>query len=91
MGEKFSYFPSILQKQILIRLMACIVMLLMLVLIWLSQGGIVLILPSIGFSAAFFISALQLYVRCKKKHYVVIKGTCAEIEKTGLRRHPRVM
>lgn len=86
MGEKFSYFPSILQKQIFIRLTACIVMLLMLVLIWLSQGGIVLILPSIGFSAAFFISALQLYVRCKKKHYVVIKGTCAEIEKTGLRR-----
>ena len=42
--------------------------------------------PCIGFSSVFFISALQLYARCDEKNYVVIKGTCTEIEKTGLRR-----
>ena len=86
MKDKFRQFPQVLQKQILIRLTAGIVSLLMLVIILLYRGGIELMVPCIGFSSVFFISALQLYARCDEKNYVVIKGTCTEIEKTGLRR-----
>ena len=86
MKDKFRQFPQVLQKQILIRLTAGIVSLLMLVIILLYRGGIELMFPCIGFSSVFFISALQLYVRCDEMNYVVIKGTCTEIEKTGLRR-----
>ena len=86
MKDKFRQFPKVLQKQILIRLTAGIVSLLMLVIILLYRGGLELMFPCIGFSAVFFISALQLYSRCDEKNYVVIKGTCTEIEKTGLRR-----
>lgn len=86
MKDKFRQFPQVLQKQILIRLTAGIVSLLMLVIILLYRGGLELMFPCIGFSSVFFISALQLYARCDEKNYVVIKGTCTEIEKTGLRR-----
>lgn len=86
MKDKFRQFPKVLQKQILIRLTAGIVSLLMLVIILLYRGGFELMFPCIGFSAVFFISALQLYARCDEKNYVVIRGTCTEIEKTGLRR-----
>lgn len=86
MKDKFRQFPKVLQKQILIRLTAGIVSLLMLVIILLYRGGLELMFPCIGFSSVFFISALQLYARCDEKNYVVIKGTCTEIEKTGLRR-----
>ena len=86
MKDKFRQFPQVLQKQILIRLTAGIVSLLMLVIILLYRGGIELMFPCIGFSSVFFISALQLYARCDEKNYVVINGTCMEIEKTGLRR-----
>lgn len=86
MKDKFRQFPKVLQKQILIRLTAGIVSLLMLVIIILYRGSLELMFPCIGFSAVFFISALQLYARCDEKNYVVIKGTCTEIEKTGLRR-----
>lgn len=86
MKDKFRQFPQVLQKQILIRLTAGIVSLLMLVIILLYRGGLELMFPCIGFSSVFFISALQLYARCDEKNYVVIKGTCMEIEKTGLRR-----
>ena len=58
----------------------------MLVIILLYRGSLELMFPCIGFSAVFFISALQLYARCDEKNYVVIRGTCTEIEKTGLRR-----
>lgn len=86
MKEKFSMFPQVLQKQILVRLTAGVVSILMLVLILLYKGGFELVFPCIGFSVMFFISALQLYVRCDDKNYVVIRGTCTEIERTGLRR-----
>lgn len=86
MKDKFRQFPQVLQKQILIRLTAGIVSLMMLVIILLYRGSLELMFPCIGFSAVFFISALQLYARCDEKNYVVIKGICTEIEKTGLRR-----
>lgn len=86
MKETFRKFPQILQKQILIRLTAGIVTLLMLVLILLYNGGLELLFPCIAFAAIFFLSALQLYVRCDEKRFVVIRGTCTEIERTGLRR-----
>ena len=86
MKNKFRQFPQVLQKQILIRLTAGIISLLMLVIILLYRGGIELMFPCIGFSSVFFISALHLFARCDEKNYVVIKGTCTEIEKTGLRR-----
>lgn len=86
MKDKFRQFPQVLQKQILIRITAGLISLMMLVIILLYRGGLELMFPCIGFSSVFFISALQLYARCDEKNYVVIKGICTEIEKTGLRR-----
>ena len=86
MKETFSKFPQVLQKQILIRITAGIVSILMLVLILLYSSSFELVFPCVGFAVMFFISALQLYVRCDERNYVVIRGVCAEIERTGLRR-----
>ena len=86
MKDKFRQFPQVLQKQILIRLTAGIVSLMMLVIILLYRGSLELMFPCIGFSALFFISALLLYIRCDEGRYVVIQGICTEIDKTGIRR-----
>ena len=86
MKDKFRQFPQVLQKQILIRLTAGIVSLMMLVIILLYRGSLELMFPCIGFSAVFFISALLLYIRCDEGRYVVIQGICTEIDKTGIRR-----
>lgn len=86
MKDKFNQFPKALQKQVLIRLTASAVSMLMLVLILLYRGGFELVLPCVGFAAVFLISAFQLYVRCEENEYVVLHGVCTEIERTGLRR-----
>ena len=80
MKDKFRQFPLVLQKQILIRLTAGIVSLLMLVIILLYRGGIELMFPCIGFSSVFFISALHLFARCDEKNYVhrLLHATNAE-------------
>ena len=86
MKEKFRQFPQVLQKQILVRFTAGVVMLVMMVLILLYRGGFELTAPCIGFAVIFFMGALQLYVRCDEKNYVIIKGICTEIERSGIRR-----
>ena len=52
-------FPQVLQKQILVRVTAGIVSILMLVLILLYKGGVELMFPCIGFSTMFFIPVLR--------------------------------
>ena len=86
MQAKFKQFPQVLQKQILIRITAGFIALLMLIIIFAYRGGLQLMFPCIGFSATFFTSALLLYIRCDEGRYVVIQGICTEIDKTGIRR-----
>ena len=86
MQAKFKQFPQVLQKQILIRITAGFIALLMLIIIFAYRGSLELMFPCIGFSALFFISALLLYIRCDEGRYVVIQGICTEIDKTGIRR-----
>ena len=86
MIRSFRKYPPILQKQILIRLAAGIAAYMILPIIWLCKGGLELMLPFICFGTVFLISAVQLYTRCEEKGYVVIRGICTQVDRTGLRR-----
>ena len=85
MIRSFRKYPPILQKQILIRLAAGIAAYMILPIIWLCNGGFELMLPFICFGTVFLISAVQLYARCEEKGYVVIRGICTQVDRTGLR------
>lgn len=86
MKEAFRQFPQQLQKQILIRAAAGCTLLAMLVLIWAYHGELEMMVPCIVFAAVFFLNALELYGRCSERGYVVIIGTCTQVDRTGFRR-----
>ena len=86
MIRSFREYPPILQKQILIRLAAGIAAYMMILIMWLCNGGLDLMLPFICFGTVFLINAVQLYARCEVKGYVVIRGICTQVDRTGFRR-----
>ena len=86
MIRSFRRYPPILQKQILIRLAAGIAAYMMPPIIWLCNVGLELMLPFICFGTVFLIGAVQLYARCEEKGYVVIRGICTQVDRTGFRR-----
>ena len=86
MKESFRQFPQALQKQILVWTAVGCILLAVLVLIWVYHGGLELMVPCAVFSAVFFLNALELYGRCSERGYVVIIGTCTQVDRTGFRR-----
>ena len=86
MAEVFKKIPSALKKQILIRLAGSGLGIVMLILILSYRGNWQLIIPGIAIFLAFFGSAALLFIKCAGESYVVIRGECVEIEKTGLRK-----
>ena len=86
MAEKFKQIPVPLQKQILIRLAGSGPGLAMLVLILAYRGSWQLMLPGIAIFLAFTMSAWLLFRKCADGSYVVIRGECIEIERTGIRK-----
>lgn len=86
MAEVFKKIPSALKRQILIRLAGSGLGVIMLILILSYRGNWQLIIPGITIFLVFFGSAALLFIKCAGESYVVIRGECVEIEKTGLRR-----
>lgn len=86
MRKQFQKIPSVLQKQIMVRLAGSGLGIVMLILILAYQGSIQFLLPGIAITFIFLASAFLLFYRCSEGKYVVIRGTCEEIERTGLRK-----
>lgn len=86
MKNQFQKIPSVLQKQIMVRLAGSGLGIVMLVLVLAYQGSIQFLLPGIAITFIFLASAFLLFDRCSEGKYVVIRGTCGEIEHSGLRK-----
>ena len=86
MAEKFKQIPVPLQKQILIRLAGSSLGLAMLVLILAYRGSWQLMLPGMAIFLAFTVNAWLLFRKSADGNYVVIRGECIEIERTGIRK-----
>ena len=86
MKNQFQKIPSVLQKQIMVRLAGSGLGIVMLVLVLAYQGSIQFLLPGIAITFIFHASSFLLFDRCSKGKYVVIRGTCEEIEHSGLRK-----
>lgn len=86
MAEKFKQIPVPLQKQIMIRLAGSGLGLAMLVLILAYRGSWQLMLPGMAIFLDFTVNAWLLFRKCADGSYVVIRGQCTEIERTGIRK-----
>lgn len=86
MKEKFLRIPAPLQKQILLRLGGCVAGLSMLLLILIYGGDWCFLIPCVAFALLCLTGSVSLYDRCLQQKYVVVDGTCTEIERTPLRR-----
>ena len=82
MKEKFLQIPAPLRKQLLLWWGGCVLSLAMLMVVLATPGEWSMVLPCI---LLFLISAASgwlLWDRCIHQRYVVIEGTCTEIERT---------
>lgn len=86
MAEKFKQIPVPLQKRIMIRLAGSGLGLAMLVLILAYRGSWQFMLPGMAIFLAFTVNAWLLFRKCADGSYVVIRGQCTEIERTGIRK-----
>ena len=86
MKEKFLSIPVPLQKQILLRKGGCVAGLVMLLLVLSYGGDGRFLIPCIALSVLCMAGAASLFDRCLQQRYVVVEGTCTEIERTPLRR-----
>ena len=91
MAEVFKKIPTALKNQILIRLAGSGLGLIMLILILSYRGSWQLIIPGIAIFLTFLGSAAFLFIKCASESYVVIRGTCVEIEKAGLRKRVKAV
>lgn len=85
MKEQFMQIPAPLQRQILTRLSCTVPGAAIFFIIMAYHGDWRLLLPCLIFSVICFGAAAALFRRCALRKFVVITGTCTEIEKTSLR------
>lgn len=86
MKEKFLCIPAPLQKQILLLLGGCVAGLSMLLLVLIYDGDWRFLIPCVAFALLCLAGAASLFDRCLQRKYVVVDGTCTDIERTPLRR-----
>ena len=86
MADQFKQIPAPLQKQILSRLAGSGLGIVMLILILAYRGSWQLMLPGMAIFLAFTVNAWLLFRKCADGSYVVIRGECTEIERTGIRK-----
>lgn len=86
MKEKFLCIPAPLQKQILLLLGGCVAGFIMLLLVLAYGGDWRFLIPCVAFALLCLTGSVSLYDRCLQQKYVVVDGTCTEIERTALRR-----
>ena len=91
MKEKFLSIPEILRKQILLRLGGAGVGLSMMFIVLAYRGDWRFLIPCIALTLFCFAVSASLYDRCLQGKYVVVEGTCTEIERTPLRRRIKAL
>lgn len=88
MKERLIQIPGPLRKQLLLRLGGCVFSIAMLVIVLLSAVEATLLLPCFLLVVICLGSGWLLWERCVQKRYVVIEGTCTDIERSSL--HKRI-
>ena len=91
MREQFQSIPSVLQKQILIRLAGSASGMVMSLLILVYHGSAQLLIPGVVICFSFLVNAAVMFFHCTGKRYVIIHGTCNEIVRSSLRRKLKVV
>lgn len=91
MKEKFMRVPEVLRKQILVRLGGTGVGIAMLLIVLAYRGDWRFLIPCIALSLICCSSSISLYDRCLQGKYVIVEGTCTEIERVPLRRRIKAL
>lgn len=91
MKEKFMRIPEVLRKQILVRLGGTGVGIAMLLIVLAYRGDWRFLIPCIALSLICCSSSISLYDRCLQGKYVIVEGTCTEIERVPLRRRIKAL
>lgn len=86
MKEKLNMLPKSLQKQVLIRLAAGAVFLLLMIVIFIYSRDLYFALPCALLSGYLLINGSWLFYHGYHGEYVRIRGICEEIETVGLRK-----
>ena len=89
MNERFQTIPGILRKLILIRLAGSGLGIGMVLLVLVNGGSPQYLIPGFAIALIFLTVAVKLVDRCAKGRYVVINGTCDQIEYTTFRQRPK--
>lgn len=91
MKEKFLSIPEVMRKQILLRLGGSGVGIAMLLIVLAYEGDWRFLIPCIALSILCFGATAALYDRCLQGKFVVVTGTCSEIERVPLRRRIKAL
>jgi len=84
--ERFSALPGALQKQIMIRLGISMTGLILFVIILIFTWEFLFCLPCMIMAVFMGINGTSLFLTCAEGKYVVIRGTCINVEKAPLSR-----
>ena len=91
MKEKFLGIPEVLRKQILLRLGGTGIGLAMMLIVLAYRGDWRFLIPCIALALFCFGTSASLYDRCLQGKYVIVEGTCTEIERAPLRRRIKAL
>lgn len=84
--ERLLQLPGALQRQIVIRAGLGLVSGVLFVGIILYTGKIIFCLPCLILTLILIVNSAALLYNCSEGKYVVVKGKCAEVERTGVRK-----
>lgn len=91
MKEQFQKLPPALQKQILIRFGAGILSLLLLIVVALLYRDPYLCISFLLFGIVFGVAGAMLLLRSLTGKYVLVEGTCQQVEQTAIRKKPKTV
>jgi len=86
MKEKLYSLPRPLQKQVLIRLAAGVVFLLLMIVVFICSQDLYFALPCALLSGYLLINGGRVFYQGYRGEYVRIRGICEEIEAVGIRK-----
>lgn len=91
MKEKFKGLPAALQKQIILRLAACALSLLLFVVMLAVYRDLYQCLPFVVFCLFFGAFGALLLFRAADGKFVVVDGQCNKVERTAIRKRPKTI
>ena len=91
MKKRFQMIPPGLQKEIIIRIAASAVSVLVLVVAAVLYREFYICISFLLFAAVFAIAGITLFIRSCQGRYVALEGICRQIERTSMRRRPKAI